>query len=133
MPKVFIVSASGHDFTPAEKHGELIPLSRGTINKFHITKMLRVFDEKLLNSTHEDFILQSGPTIMNVVACGRFIALHGCLNLLIWRIDEDGTEKYAIRRLNFKEESVKDGKNNSASSNLGHTRLDQASDSNELP
>jgi hypothetical protein len=102
MTKVFITNDSGHDYSAAKQFGELIPLSAGTVNKFHITKMLRQFEPLLRDSSPHDFILQSGPSIMNCIACAYFAALHGRLNLLIFRLEENGAQRYVVRRLSFR-------------------------------
>lgn len=105
MAKVFITNDSGHDYSPARRFGELVPLSTGMVNKFHLTKMLRQFEPLLSHSSPEDFILQSGPSIMNCVACAYFAAKHGRLNLLIFRLEGDGKQRYVVRRLYFRQEA----------------------------
>lgn len=94
MPKVFIVSDSGHDFSQAEKYGELVILSVGKIGKYQVTGMFREFEELLSASSPDDYILVSGPIVFNAIACSMFSYLHGCLNLLIW-----GDDGYVHRRL----------------------------------
>ena len=101
MTKVFITNDSGHDYTPARAYGELVMLSEGTVNKFHLTKMLREFEPHLSASSPEDFILPSGPSIMNAVACASFAAIHKRLNLLLFRLEEDGQPRYVVRRIIF--------------------------------
>jgi len=97
--KVFILNDSGHDFSPAKEFGELIVLSENTVQKYNLTEMLRLFSPIIEDSTPEDFILQSGPAIMNSVACAAFAAKHGMLNLLIWKADKRNGDYYVHRRL----------------------------------
>ena len=102
MDKVFIVNNSGHDYSDAKRFGELIIMSEGVIDKFNVTSMLRTFKKHLNTSTKNDFILQSGPSIMNAVACAEFATNHSCLNLLIWRYEQDGrSDRYTHHRLNL--------------------------------
>jgi len=101
MPNVYVVNNSGHDFSSAKPFGKLIFMTEERINKFHITKMLRSFDKYLKDSSSEDFILISGPAIMNIMAACRFTHLHGRANLLIWRIEEGGSDRYVVRRFDF--------------------------------
>ena len=101
MSNVYIINDSGHNFSSANKFGKLVPLSSGKINKFHVMDMLRDFDEVLCKSHKNDYILQNGPAIMSMVASAIFASYHGCLNLLIWRIDE-GKETYVVRRMKLK-------------------------------
>lgn len=102
MAKVFITNDSGHDYSAAQQFGELITLSTGTVNKFHVTKMLRQFEPLLRDSSPDDYILQSGPAVMNCIACAYFAALHGRLNLLIFRLEGNGKQRYVVRRLSFR-------------------------------
>jgi len=85
MPTIFIVNNSGHDFSQAERQGRVVVLSTGLIDPFKVTKMYRQFSSMLSTSRAEDYILMSGPTTMNIIACAIFSALHGRINLLIWR------------------------------------------------
>jgi hypothetical protein len=105
VPSVFIVNDSGHDFSAARKYGELITLSRGKVNRYHITKMLRTFAD-LNNSAPGDFLLPSGPMIMNCIACAMFAAKHGRLNLLLFRMAENGEQYYVVRRIKIGEDDA---------------------------
>ena len=94
MPKVFIVSDSGHDFSSAEKFGELTPLSRGLVNRNNANHFHRIFSEGLANSSADDYLLLSGLSVMNSIACAVFTKLHSRLNLLLFN---DGV--YLERRI----------------------------------
>jgi len=102
MPRVYVVNTSGHDISDAERYGELVVMTEGTVDKFNITIMLRAFNEHLAYSTSDDFILVSGPTVMNCIACAMFAAKHGCLNLLLWRYERDGEDRYVHERVRFR-------------------------------
>ena len=104
MPKVFIINDSGHDYSPAEKFGELITMSEGYVDKYSVTAMYRLFKPFIDSSQKEDIILQSGPIVMNNIACAMFAAKHGCLNLLIWRALPNETPRYVLRKLNLSKE-----------------------------
>ena len=100
MSKVFIVSDSGHDFSDAKRFGELVVMSQGRVNKYQITGMRRLFAPFIDASSPNDYIVQSGPSIMNAVACAMFAARHKCLNLLLFY----GTAtdySYLQRRIRF--------------------------------
>jgi len=87
MNKVYVVNKAGHDFSQAEAYGTLVYLSEGVVNKFGINHMYRTFAEVLKDSKSTDYILMTGLTSMNVVACSQFTFLHGRLNLLIHKDD----------------------------------------------
>ena len=99
MKKVLIVNDSGHDYSAAERFGELVILSTGNIAKFDVTRMHRTFAPELDQSSPDDFILQSGPSVMNCVACAYFAALHNRLNLLLFRLEGNGSNRYVVRKL----------------------------------
>ena len=105
MPTVFVIHGGGHSFKSAEDFGKLVIMSEGLISKFHITKMFREFEQFLKDSSEDDYLLQSGPTVMNMIASAIFAAKHGCLNLLVWRVEGHGRERYVSRRLIFRKES----------------------------
>ena len=101
--KVYVVNNSGHDFSPAEPFGELVFLTEGLFDRYNVTGMYRAFAPLLAESQEDDFILHSGPGIMSAVACSIFSAKHQRLNLLIWRGEESGKQRYVQRRLSFKD------------------------------
>ena len=97
--KVFIINSSGHDFSKAEAFGELVTMTRGTINKYSITSMARMFQPFVDESSPNDYLLQSGPVVLNMIAAGMFAQKHGILNLLLWKAEADGQDRYVKRRL----------------------------------
>lgn len=98
-PAVFIVNNSGHDFSDAQRFGELVSMTRDTVNRFDITEMKRRFEQFISLSTPNDFILHTGPGVMSAIACAMFAAKHRCLNLLLWQPDEDGVDRYVCKRM----------------------------------
>jgi hypothetical protein len=101
MSRVFIVNDGGHDYSDAARYGETVILSEGLINKFSLTKMLRQFTAAMSGSKPSDYILISGPSVMNIIACSLFVSKHGKLNLLLWRTEANGNDRYIARRLMF--------------------------------
>src|SRR6056297_2497038 len=83
MPTVYVINRSVHDFSKAEKFGQLVYLSNGAINKYATSKMARKFEEMLQDSAEEDYILITSLTVMNIIACSIFVCIHKKLNLLI--------------------------------------------------
>jgi hypothetical protein len=104
MSSVYIINDSGHDYSDAERFGELIVMTSGLIDKFDITAMYRAFDIFLKDSKPDDFLLHSGPSIMAAVACAQFAAMHGRLNLLVWRYEDGKKDRYLHHTLRFKRE-----------------------------
>lgn len=93
MNTVYVINKGGHNFTPAEKYGKLTYLTEGVINPFSIDKMYREVVSKLKDSKPDDFILITGLTIINSIACACFARKHdGRLNLLLYK-----NERYISR------------------------------------
>lgn len=95
MTTVYVVNKGGHDFSPASKYGRLVYLSEGLVSPFSVDKMYREFVEKFHDSGPDDFILMTGLSVMNSIACATFACKHdGRLNLLLYR-----NKKYITRTL----------------------------------
>jgi len=85
MKKVYIVNKSSHDFSAAERFGDLVSLSEGSMNRYGTSSIHRNFSEKLEESTEGDYILLCGLTVMNVIATSIFVSKHKKLNLLMFQ------------------------------------------------
>lgn len=85
MKKVFVVNKSNHDFSSAKEFGELIFLSSGPMNRYGTNNMFRIFEEKLKNSSPDDYIVPCSLNVMNSIACAIFAHKHGTLNLLLFK------------------------------------------------
>jgi len=82
MPRVYITNKSGHDFSAAQKFGDFVYLSEGTINPFAVAKIYRQFAKELKESTPDDFLLITGLSLMNGIAFAIMGRKHGRLNIL---------------------------------------------------
>jgi len=98
MPKVYVVSNGGHDFSKAQVFGSPVFLSHGTVNKFRITEMAREFGRLMEGSQPDDYIIPNGPTAMSAIACSLFAYKHGRLNLLLWKKGQTHYEDHYERR-----------------------------------
>ena len=85
MSKVFIVNKSSHDFSPADKYGDVIFLSEGSMNRYATNSMVRQFEEAMKGSTEDDFIVPCSLNVMNSIACAIFASKHHKLNLLLFK------------------------------------------------
>jgi hypothetical protein len=98
MATVYVINRAAHDFSNAEKFGQLVYLSDSPINRYATNKMYRKFWKILRSSSSDDYILVTSLTVMNIIACGIFALLHGRLNLLIHKTDNNS---YIERRLDL--------------------------------
>jgi len=85
VPKVYITNRGGHDFSPAERFGELVYCTCGTVPRYNASQMYREVAEAMEGSLSTDYILLTSLTTLNSVACGLFGHKHGRLNLLLYR------------------------------------------------
>lgn len=103
MPKVYIINKSCHDYSMAEKYGEITYLTESSYNRFSTGKMFRSFKNGLKDSNPEDFLLISGLTIMSSIACSMFAAKHKRLNLLLYNSGPNVEEGYVKRTIILEE------------------------------
>lgn len=83
--KVFIPNiGSGHDFSEAEKYGELVPITSGWVNPFETGVLMRKWKKALEDSSPEDYIVVTSLPILCMIGASLFVRMHGKLNLLLY-------------------------------------------------
>jgi len=87
MPRVYVINRAAHDFSDAERFGELVFCTEGEVDKFDVSQMFRELSTQLKNSEADDFILLTSLTSLCSVACSIFAAKHQQLNLLLFKGD----------------------------------------------
>ena len=87
MPKVYVVNKGFHDFGSAERYGRLIYMTEGYQPKFSVAAALRRFQFCMQDSELEDWILLTGLSVLNCLACSVFALKHNRLNLLLFNGD----------------------------------------------
>lgn len=102
MKTVYIINKSAHDYEDAKQYGDFVFLSEGTFDKFDTNKIYRQFYEILASSKPDDYILLTGLPIMQGIAMTIMSALHGRLNLLLFKGGKNGSF-YIERNLVTKE------------------------------
>lgn len=85
MPKVFIPNKGAHDFSDAERYGELVFVTKGELSKFACGTMARCWASALNTATKDDFIAVSSLTTLCTIGAALFARKFGTLNLLIFR------------------------------------------------
>ena len=96
MPKVYVINRSAHDYSGAERWGDIAFLSEGPVNRYATNKIYRMSKEVLAKSNPDDYILLTGLTVMAVIASAIFAVRHKRLNLLIFR---PNSHSYVERRM----------------------------------
>jgi len=88
MRNVYIINKGGHDYTDARRYGALIFCTEGPVAKFNTSQMYRAFEESMIDSSEDDYILLTSLTTMCSIACAIFAHKHGRLNLLLFKDGE---------------------------------------------
>lgn len=83
MAKVFIVNNGGHDYSDAERFGELVFCTSAFIRKDDTGLMYREIKEALKDASPDDFLMISSLTSMCTIATGILVEKFGHLNMLI--------------------------------------------------
>lgn len=96
--RIYIPNKSGHDFTAAEKFGDLIFMTEGFISRFAVNEVYRAFSDIMADSHEDDWLLPSGYAFMNQVAGAIFAKMHGRLNLLLF---DPSTGEYISRSISI--------------------------------
>lgn len=99
MPKIFVANRSYHDYSDAERFGELVYLTDGSLRSYSVSQMYRIAEEHLTNSEPDDVILISGLSAFNAVLSAFFGKLHGRLNILIYKNRRSGPGRYIYREI----------------------------------
>lgn len=108
--KVYVLNKGPHDYSGAEKYGELVFCTTGSLDKDDISQMYRVFTDVFHESEPYDMILLTSLASLCSVACSVFVAMHGELHLLIHKgAREDG---YLERSLYFDDNTQGDNVGN---------------------
>jgi hypothetical protein len=84
VPKVYVVNKGFHDFSSAERYGRLIYMTEGYQPKFSVGTPLRRFQFCMQDSKPEDWILLTGLSVLNCLACSVFALKHDRLNILLF-------------------------------------------------
>lgn len=101
MPKIYIPNKSGHDFSKAERFGDLVFITEGLVDKDETNMMQRIAEDALSDSESEDLIMPTGLTVLNGMIMAVFAVKHGRLNLLIHDAKKDD---YFIRKQIIRQE-----------------------------
>ncbi|MNB67584.1 hypothetical protein D3C87_954950 [compost metagenome] len=98
MPKVYVVNKRHHDFSSAEKYGELVYMTEGIVPIFKTTALMEDFEEKLKDFNYkEDFLLISGPSIANMMAA--MVLVQGSYSPFTVLIHDVKEQKYVARTM----------------------------------
>jgi len=82
--RVYVLNDGGHDYSDAERFGEVTLCTQGVVSKNDINKLFRQLDETLSESHPKDFILLTGPASLCAVASAIMVGYHGEVHYLVF-------------------------------------------------
>ena len=83
MAKVFVVQKNGHDFSKAERFGEVMYLFEGKVNVFASDALVQDVKERLRDAEERDYLCLSGSSLANCIAYSYLLKTFGKVNVLL--------------------------------------------------
>lgn len=96
MPTVYIPNKGTHDYSPAERYGDLVYLTEGAVNRYDLDPIIADIQNTLSEATASDYLIITSLSILNAISVGFFAARFGRVNLLQFR-----NGSYVQRTINF--------------------------------
>lgn len=105
MRRIYVVNKSGHDMSPTKVYGDkLIYLTEGEVQRLKTNSIYRTVCNRMRDSEPDDWIVQTGLTVINMIVCAVFARKHGKLNLLLYRKKPGSTAgRYVPRTIDIDE------------------------------
>jgi len=98
MAKVFIPHKGPHDYSQAEKFGELVFLSDGLIVNKKVNFIYQQCFEGMRDAAEDDCLLISGLPIVVSIASAILVERFGRVNYLIWAGNDYVQRRLVLRR-----------------------------------
>lgn len=83
--KVFVLNNGGHDYTDAERFGDIVFCMDSVVNKWDIAQMYRELSDALMDASAGDYILVSSLTSLCCVAVAIMADQFGEVHLLLYK------------------------------------------------
>lgn len=83
--KVYVLNNGGHDYTDAERFGDIVFCTEGAINKWDIAQMYRELSDVLMSAHADDYILMTSLTSLCCVATAIMVEQFGEVHLLLYK------------------------------------------------
>lgn len=97
MAKVYVVNNVHHDFSKAEQYGELVYVTKGQLPIFKTSTVRAMLEKGLVKFTKDDYLLISGPAIVNIMAATLLFNKFDTVKFLVFDAKQ---QNYVVRHLN---------------------------------
>lgn len=93
-PKVYVVNNSGYPYDKAERFGEIIFLTQGSVNHNKINTTIKKMANLLIDSSEDDFLCITGHNFLCSLASLIWAKKHGRVGMLNWNPIKKDYEVY---------------------------------------
>lgn len=83
--KVYVLSNGGHDYTDAERFGEVVICTDGSLDKWDVAQMYRELLMVLKDANADDYILISSLSSLCCVATAIMVETFGRVHFLLYK------------------------------------------------
>ena len=97
MAKVYVVNNANHDYSKAEQYGELMYVTRGKLPIFKTSTVRAMLEKGLVKFTKDDYLLISGPAIVNIIAATILYNKFDTVKFLVFDAKQ---QDYVVRHIN---------------------------------
>lgn len=97
MAKVYVVNNTNHDYSKTEQYGELVYVTKGKLPIFKTNTVRAMLEKGLVKFTKDDYLLISGPAIVNIMAATILYNKFDTVKFLIFDAKQ---QDYVVRHLN---------------------------------
>ena len=96
MAKVYVVNNTNHDYSKAEQYGELVYVTKGKLPIFKTNTVRAMLEKGLVKFTKDDYLLISGPAIVNIMAA---TILYNKFDTVKFLVFDTKQQDYVVRHL----------------------------------
>ena len=97
MAKVYVVNNTNHDYSKAKQYGELVYITKGKLPIFKTNTVRAMLEKGLVKFTKDDYLLISGPAIVNIMAATLLFNKFDTVKFLVFDAKQ---QDYVVRHLN---------------------------------
>ena len=97
MAKVYVVNNTHHNYSKAERYGKLVDVTKGKIPIFKTSTVRAMLEKGLAAFTKDDYLLISGPAMVNIMAATLLYNKFDTVKFLIFDAKQ---QDYVVRHLN---------------------------------
>ncbi len=84
QPIVWILNDGGHDYSKAERHGRMVPMTTGGINPFSPDRLMVNLASRIRNAVEEDFVISGGSPMLNSILSAMWLTRFDKIKWLVW-------------------------------------------------